>query len=300
MIEDAIILCAGFGTRLRPLTNFVPKPLFPIVCKPALALVIESLARRGIKNFFCNAHHLADKIVAASENIPQRVRVFVEPKILGTAGGIGNIFFRLGKPNRTFLVHNGDVVENFDLDSALRFHRENQFAATLILVDNPAVNTVVVEGNRVVGFGTDGTHRLTYSGVGFFEPGVLSAMPHYRFASLTEVLMPFVRAGQVGAFVETGFWSDFGTPESYLALHRDILVGGALEIPGAGEKIFFAGEKIPPAKFSGFCAVCPEAEISPEAHLENCVVWENSRVLPGRYSNSIITPYGIVQGRDLG
>ncbi|HDG67990.1 MAG TPA: NDP-sugar synthase [candidate division Zixibacteria bacterium] len=301
MVADAIILCAGYGTRLAPLTHFIPKPLFPVVCKPALGIVMERLAVAGIKNFFCNAHHLWRQIVeAVPEVAPAGVeaKVFVEKdEILGTAGGIGHIFAQIGSPQRTFLVHNGDVLENFDLEAAYRFHIAGGFAATLILVDFPRINTVIVQGDRVAGFSESVPGEgLTYSGVGFFGPEILETFPHDRPGKFAEYLLPFVRAEKVGAWRERSFWHDFGTLPGYLELHRRILIEGEFDIPGAGEGVFFA-KGTPPdgVDFYGFCAVCEDVSIPPGTQIANSVVWRGSKVSPGHYINSIITPFGVVE-----
>jgi len=306
MIENAFILAAGFGTRLAPLTTFVPKPLFPIVGKPALEIVLESLSRIGVRNFYINAHHLPEKIQKQAqdfciENVKIEI-VLEENKILGTAGGLGNIFAGINKPNETILVHNGDIIENFDIESALNFHRSKDFAATLILTDEPRINSVIVTNEKVRGFGnynrlkTGAVSRKTYSGVAFLEPEVLATFPTDSFASLIEYIEPWIERNLVGAWLDDGFWHDFGSPGAYLELHRRILYKGIFPHDSAGKKVWIAenARVSSEAKIVGFAAIGKRAEIPAGANICNSVIWDDSILSPQNYFNSIVTPQCVV------
>ncbi|RKZ35086.1 hypothetical protein DRQ33_00550 [bacterium] len=307
MLNNAIILSAGFGTRLKPLTDFVPKSLFPIVGKPALEIVMERLANRGVNNFFINAHHLAEKIVntvpVLTPETAETTVVLEKEKILGTAGGIANIFNKMNLPQETILVHNGDIIENFDLESAFRFHRDNDFLVTLIVIDNPRVNSVLTDGEIVIGFDTapypsqSAENRWTYSGVAFLEPKIISTFPNDRFSSLTECIQPFLNKKCIGVRYEKNFWCDFGTPADYLELHRKILVEGKFRISGAGENIWLdENSNIPDTvEIYGFCAIGKNVHIYSGAEIANSVIWDNSIVENKTYINSIISPYGVVE-----
>ena len=298
--NTAFILCAGFGTRLAPLTNFVPKALFPIVNRTALEIIIRRLSSRksGIKSFYINAYHLAEQISAAanSDSISQfgaNVKVVVElPKILGTAGGIGNLYRNAGKPDGTILVHNGDVIEDFDIEALYYFHRKSGAAATLVLVDNPQTNSVICDGKRVIAFRSG--EGSTYSGVSLIEPNFLKTFPHNKFASLVEYLRPYIKRGLVFAYKTRKFWCDYGTLNSYLELHRKILVDSAMQIDGAGEHIYISpdADVHPDAEIGGFAAIGKNAQIPAGCTIINSIVWKNTNVKPGKYVNTILTPYG--------
>ena len=301
-LKNSIILAAGFGTRLKPFSDTLPKPLFPLFGKPALYYIFENLAENGIENIFVNTHHLSDLILSAIPDITPtgtNVQVFVEKdKILGTAGGIGNIFKNIGEPDETILIHNGDVLEQFDIISALEFHRANNFLATLILVDEPRKNSVAVDGEIVSGFIpigekiSPGFKKLTYSGVAILEPEIISTFPRDRFASLIEYLIPFVKMKKVGAFYEKNFWCDFGTIRDYLELHRRILVDGEFLKNFAGKKIWISesAEIDDSVEIFGFAAIYDSVKISGSVRIANSVIWHNTILKNGTYINSIISP----------
>ncbi len=298
--QTAFVLCAGFGTRLMPLTKWLPKPLFPIVCRPALEVIVERLARAGVKSFFLNAHHLSEMIRAEAQRLSASLGVEIEVAvesggILGTAGGLGNLFAFAGRPCGTILVHNGDVVEDLDLLSAYEAHLRLGAAVTMVLVDRPNPGSVVVEDGFVVGF--RGGVGLTYAGVAFFEPEVLASFPR-RFSSLVEELLPWVARRAVRAAVDDRFWHDFGTLADYLDLHRRVLFSGELALPGCGAGVFVAesARVAPDASLAGFVAICPRAVVPKGAALENVVVWSEARLKPKRYVNAIVTPHAAVEG----
>ncbi|MCD6595111.1 NDP-sugar synthase [bacterium] len=302
MMKNAIILAAGFGTRLKPFSNVLPKPLFPILGKPALYYVFKRLTENGIDNFFVNTHHLADKMISsvtAITPIGTNVSIFVErDKILGTAGGIGNIFKNIGEPDETILVHNGDVLERFDIKSAVEFHKSNNFLATLIVIDEPKINSVLVDGEIVSGFVpigekvANGLEKSTYSGVAILESEIIATFPNDRFGSLVEYLMPFVEMKKVGAFFEKHFWCDFGTIREYLELHRKILVDGEYIEDYTGKEIWIAeSARIDDTvEISGFASIGDSVKISGNVRIANSVVWGRTVIENGTYINSLISP----------
>ncbi len=283
-----------------PLTNFVPKALFPIANQPALRLLLNRLASLGIREFFINAHHLAPKIVEAVRDgsiVPggAEINVVVEQEeILGTAGGIGNLYRSAGTPNETILLHNCDVIENFDLAEAYEIHRSSGAAMSMLLTDNPDTNSVIVEGDFVVGF--ERGRGLTYSGVALMEPEMMRSLPQSEPASLKDYIVKWSSRRLVRGIALSGFWRDFGTFTAYLHLHRSILIDGALEIDGAGRRFLIGdGANVhPAAELSGFVALGSGASVPQNCKLANCVVWENTDVPQGMHINRILTPFGIV------
>jgi aminoglycoside/choline kinase family phosphotransferase/dTDP-glucose pyrophosphorylase len=221
----AMILAAGFGTRLLPYTGFRPKALFTIADQPILDLMIRRLVAAGCRAIVVNTHHLHDQIeafVARSKyTIPVQTRF--EAVIRGTGGAIKNVadFW----DNQPFMVVNSDIVTDIDLEAVYRFHRQHPQPVTLVLHDAPAFNTVAVDPEDLVtGFAEPGTSAhlpngrlLAFTGIQVLDPEVLKLVPPASFHSSIDTYRTLIAEGRgVKALIVTGhYWTDIGTPERY-------------------------------------------------------------------------------------
>ncbi len=226
-----MILAAGYGTRLAPVTDHVPKPLLPIDGQPLLDRIIESFDRVGIRNIGVNTHHLGamvtDHVVRRSD--ADRFILFPEEKILGTGGALHGARDFLGDVP-CFLLHNGDVLCDADLSGLVDEHQRSGALATLLLVDWPAVNSVVLdEDGRIVSIAgrpwpVSGGRNLTYTGIGIFSRGLLDDIGP-GFSSLID---PLVRAMESDPDSVRGMapgdfrWSDLGTLTRYLEAQSEV------------------------------------------------------------------------------
>jgi aminoglycoside/choline kinase family phosphotransferase/choline kinase len=222
-----MILAAGYGTRLAPLTDHVPKPLLPVNGRTLLDHAIAALDRAGVRDVAVNTHHLGPLIGRhlAARPDASRFAIFHEPEILGTGGALdGARDFLAGGDH--FLVHNGDVISDADLKALVDGHLRSGALATLLLADWPPVNSVAVTAEGAVArigpalAGDDPAwRRLTYTGIGVFRREILQDIGP-GFSSLID---PLVRAkdrqpGSVRGLAPDGLgWSDLGTPARYLA-----------------------------------------------------------------------------------
>ena len=226
-----MVLAAGHGTRLAPLTDLVPKPLLPVGGRALLDLAVANLDRAGVGPIVVNTHHLADQVAAhvRARRDAARFTLSHEPAILGTGGALdGARAFLDGAPE--FLLHNGDVLTDADLGGLLRAHRAGGAVATLMLVDCPGVNTVDVGANgevlRLAGRPAGGpaaARRLTYAGVGAFARRLLADVPAGP-SSLVDVLAAVIARdpGAVLAWVPGGArWDDVGTFARWLGAQPD-------------------------------------------------------------------------------
>ena len=265
---NVLILAAGLGTRLRPLTNDVPKPLVPVVDASILDLQARKARAIGNVRLHANAHYLAEQVVAAGETLGFE-KVWVEqPEILGTAGPLHRIYaagYRGG-----LLVMNGDAYCSFDLkkfvESAVsRASLENGPQVALLAVDFPQVNTFRVDANgRLAGiagrFGETSGTPATFSGVSWYSDAALSRIREGEFdirefwkQEIAAGRAPFVDMSQLNAT-----WIDMGSPEGLMSavearlkeLGRDpneAVVETGVELP-AGVKIrhsvIYAGAEI--------------------------------------------------------
>ena len=243
----AVILAGGEGTRLRPLTLQVPKPVVPIANVPFLGYQLNLLHRHGISEAILSLGYRPDKIEAVlgdGSRFRTRLRYVVERSPLGTAGAFKNAEPLLDGPA---VVFNGDILCDFDLTEMLRSHRRRSAVATLALtrVDNPSAYGLVETGEdgRITRFlekpGLDQvTCNTINAGLYVLEPEVLKTIPVGVNTSFERAVFPgLLASGQaVYAYISPGYWMDIGTPQKYLQAHRDILQGRFVP-PAAGPSI---------------------------------------------------------------
>jgi MurNAc alpha-1-phosphate uridylyltransferase len=208
----AIILAAGFGNRMRPLTDFKPKPLLEVAGKPLIVYQIEKLAEAGFEEIIINIAHLGFMIPEAlGDGSKWGVRIIYsdeqEEGALESAGGIVKALPLLG--SEPFLVVNGDIWcdyrfdANFDLKGDL---------AHLIMVNNPEHNSkgdFALKKGRVY---NEGSERFTFSGIGYYSPGLFEKLS-YGKRPLAPLLREAIADNRVGGELHKGEWRDIGTPE---------------------------------------------------------------------------------------
>jgi len=253
-VMKAMILAAGLGTRLLPLTRKTPKPLFPILGQPLIDILVRRLQDAGCEAVIINTHHLAEKIdqfvKGQDYGIPVHTRY--EPTILGTGGAIKNVEdFWDEKP---FMVVNSDVFTNIDLAQIHAFHLSHEDPVTLVLHDCPPFNHVWVDpGDHVVGFGQRepcpppppqpllgaGTRlrQLAFTGIQVLDPGVLDFIPPGAHYGIIDAYCDMIRSGMTprGCIAQNRYWHDIGTMAGYHGAAREALAREALETlsPGA-------------------------------------------------------------------
>jgi len=221
----ALILAAGYGTRLRPYTEHTPKPLFTIAGRPLLDLIIGQLQEAGCRAVIVNTHHLHHKIEAFLRSQRYGLKVFTryEPQILGTGGAIKNVadFW----DDQPFMVINADIVADIDLKEVYHAHCRLHPPATLVLCDNPVFNSVAVRQNKwVTGFYNPTQsaimppgNLLTFTGIQVLEPQILNYIPENTFYSSIDAFKKILAEGRkLRAFITPkDRWQDIGTPQSY-------------------------------------------------------------------------------------
>jgi len=217
-----MILAAGRGERMRPLTDSVPKPLLSVGGKALIVRHLEALARCGVHEVVINHAWLGDRIEAAlgdGSRFGLRIRFSPEAQALETAGGIANALHWLGE--EPFAVVNADVFTDFDLCSlrarGARLQRDDDLAH-LVLVDNPVQHPLgdfALEAGRVL---ADGARRLTFSGIGVYHPRLFSGIVPGTRAALAPLLREAMARGRVSGEHHRGAWDDVGTPARLEAL----------------------------------------------------------------------------------
>lgn len=216
--QHAMILAAGRGERMRPLTDHTPKPLLTVGGKPLIVWHLERLAAAGYKQIVINHAHLGAQIVSAlgdGATWGVHIRYSPEPQALETAGGIAQALHLLG--DAPFLVVNGDTYS--DIDYA-QLHLPPQMQALLVMVDNPPQHT---QGDFALVDGLVDASllpRLTFSGVGMYDPTLFAQIVPGSSAKLAPLLIQAMQQGQVSGVHHRGVWHDIGTPERLLQLDQ--------------------------------------------------------------------------------
>jgi len=275
----AMILSAGYGTRLWPLTEDRTKPAIPILGKPLVGYVAEYLASYGWRDILVNLHHRPDSVRRAlgdGSKFGVSLRYIDEPVILGTSGALDNArsFFE----SETFLVINGKLICDIDLNAALKTHRESGAIATLVLLPNTKYErfTVVETSNGLLkGFGgmpapdSGGDQPpLMFTGIQILEPRIFEYIPRGVFShSTTDVYPNAILQGEcVGVHIGSGTWYELSTLQRYLDISLALLAA-------RHEKLTVGARSV----------------ISPQAEVSDAVLWDDVIVEAGaRVSRAVL------------
>ena len=285
----ALLLAGGFGTRLRPLTYTRPKHLLPIANRPHIEHVFDLLRRHGISDVVLTTSYLAEAFEETVERaLGDGMNVYVthEEVGLGTAGALKNAEAEVG--DETFLVFNGDVLTDVDLDGLVAFHRERGAHATILLtpVEDPSAFGVVPTepDGRVTGFiekpaREDAPTNQINAGVYVLEPSILERIPEGREWSLERALFPELVEEKVPLYARStdAYWMDVGTPDKYLRVNMDAITGRF--------------------KMHAGSAVSEDATIDTSAHVTNSCVGAGVKVHGGAtVEDSVILPGCSISG----
>jgi len=274
----AMILSAGYGTRLWPLTEDRTKPALPILGKPLVGYVAEYLSQYGFNEIVVNLHHRPDSVRKAlgdGSAFGVKLHYVEEPVILGTSGGLDNAreFFL----DDTFVVVNGKIITDVDLSAALDTHRKRNALATLVLMHNrkyERFTVVETHDGLVTRFGGmpaqpyADTPLLMFTGIQILEPRIFEYIPPGVFSnSTTDVYPEAIAKGEVvAAHVTEGKWRELSTLQRYLDISIEML-------KETGQS-FTAG---------------PHCRIAPSAHVKDSILWDNVQIAEGaRVSRAIL------------
>jgi mannose-1-phosphate guanylyltransferase len=312
---QALILAGGEGTRLRPLTYTVPKPVLPLAGRPHVAYVIDWLVRHGVDDVVISCGHLAEGMRRAVADLEPgvEIRYAEEPEARGTAGAIRFAEDMLGD---RFLVLNGDVLCDLDLTALIEQHERTGAQATIALypVEDPSGYGLVhrhddgeitefLEKPKPEQIDTDEINAGAY----LLERSVLDRIPPDRAVSIEREVFPvLIGEGLYGIRLE-GYWIDIGTPERYLEANWDILEGRVeTSIDVDDPAMVAAGCEISPdAELRAPCVVGPDCTVGSGAVversvlLEGCVVEDNATVTESILSAGV-TVGGKVTGAVVG
>ncbi len=304
-MPKGMMLAAGRGTRLCPLTDYIPKPLLPVANLPVMAYGLQALRRLGITEICSNVSYRADQILAIfGDGGAHGVKLHwsIEQEPTGTAGGMKGMQTYLDSD--LVVVIAGDAMLDLDLRPLLAGHRERGAFATLatVPVRDPSQYGVVVTDSeyRIISFqekpapGTE-ISRQANTGIYIFDPGIFDLIPAGEFTDFA--LNVFPRILQLGlpfyAIPVTGYWTDIGNPGDYLQANLDYLAG-RIKVEGRGSRycgnLVGANTITDDALLDG-CTVGDGASLSRGCVLTNTVIWPGTVITtPMRLSSAVLTP----------
>jgi mannose-1-phosphate guanylyltransferase len=316
VVRTAFVLCAGWGKRLQPLTNQIPKPLVPICGIPLCQFALARIAAAGVERIVINTHRLADEFIRLFPEYPQPsyfrgvpVLFRHEPVLLETAGGLKNIEDLL-LPGPV-LVHNGDILAELDLPALFAAHEKSGALCTLAL--RSSGGPLQVGFDKQTGLVTDirgelgsSAPRFLYTGVCVVDPALLPRIPRGEPWSFVPVWLDALRAGEkiAGVVLDDGIWRDIGNVEEYLRIHAD-LASGAVEIASPPAESPWPQWRMPAArvdgsaKLNGWNWLGPDCQVSAGATVENSILWAGSKVEPGASVASSVVREGMLAAGEV-
>ena len=290
-----MILAAGFGTRLRPLSLIRPKALVPVGNIPVIDKVIHYLRGQSISEIVVNAHHHRRQIVEhlnSGRPFGMDIQVRVEPEILGTGGGIKNTedFWNTD----AFIVINSDILTNINIVEAYEVHRRIGCLVTLILHDQPPFNQIQIDSRMNILDITEDNHpgRLAFTGIHIINPEILNYIPQGIFSNIIDCYRMLIQKGKpVKAYVSEGHkWRDIGTVESYVLANKEALQGNNPFLLAPSSRIHSS------TKLRDWSIIGDKSCLEQGVEITRSILWENVTIRKGiRVVDSIVTSSKVVK-----
>jgi mannose-1-phosphate guanylyltransferase len=284
----AMILAAGFGTRFRPVTYTLPKPLVPLCNRPLIGWAVDALLAAGIRELIVNLHHLPEPLEQWLRTHYAGVADFefsFEPEILGTGGGVRKVRALLAAEDE-FLLVNGDTIQTVPFD-ALRSARAQRDAIAALTLRHPPegdrFTAVYFHDGRITGFGRGTGEPLMFSGSHLISRRIFDYLPDKDFSGIDdEVYQPLIDSSRevVAGVVDDALWFDVGSPRRYMSATRAILGGRSIiddsaTVTGSAERsVIGAGSTVAGA-------------------LHDSVIWDDCRIGDGVTLDGCIVAHGV-------
>ena len=293
-------MAGGFGTRLRPLTNNLPKPMVPMANRPMMEHIIELLKKNDITALTALLYFQPEMIsgyLGDGSDFGVKLDYITLTVDLGTAGAVGSAMRKTGGDETTLII-SGDVLTDIDLNRAVEFHKKNNSVATIVLtrVENPLPFGIVItdEEGRIVRFLEKPSWGEVFSdtintGIYILEKKALDYIPTDREFDFSKDLFPLMleKKEPLFGYIAEGYWKDVGSLEEYRAANMDILQGNVhVEIPGErieGRRLWVGkGSRIDfTARLEGAIVIGENCRIEADARISNSIIGPNSTVEEG-------------------
>ena len=291
---QAFILSAGKGTRLLPYTKILPKPLFPILGKPIIEIILDQLKKLGITSIGINVFHLKEKLLNFLKSYQNRnpqleIQIFEEQELLGTGGAILNAknFFK----ERTLII-NSDILTNFDFKKLYFFSTYLSSPVIMVLYKGEKNNVCVdLDSNIILSFRKYKKNLFTFAGIQIIDPYIIKYFPFKK--DLIEIYQELIkRKFNISAYIENNsYFKDIGTIKNYLKAHEDILIN-KIKIP---EVPFYSNSLVIKSKninnnvvLKDWVYIEKDTIIENNTQLSRVISWKGAYIKSGIYKDKIL------------
>ena len=298
MVSKAMVMAAGVGSRLDPLTQHIPKPLVSIANRPVMDILFERLLEISIKDVIANTHYLSDKIVEHYKNNDLGINFsyVCEKELSGTAGGVKKcqFFFNEGED---FLILSADGLSNADLQAGIDAHKKSGAIATIgikriAMEEIPNFGVVVTNENGVITQFQekpsikDAKSDFINTGIYIFNYKIFDYIPENTFYDFAKNVFPDLMSKnlEINTFQVSEYWSDIGTIDQYKQSTEDLFnklyTINHSPIIETEEGSYITGKSYiaPSAKFIGFNTIGKNCIIGKNVTLENCIIWDDVEI----------------------
>lgn len=300
MVKKAMIMSAGVGSRLNPLTNDVPKPLVPIANIPTMDILLEHLANNGITKVIANTHYLGKQIHSRYEkDSPIKIdfTYIHEDELSGTAGGLKKCQFFFDK-GENFLVMSADGLTELDIEKAIEHHKKSNCIATMVTkkVSESEVDKFGVVVTDSKGFikefqekpkREEAKSNLINTGIYVFNYEIFNYIPENTTFDFAKNVFPTLLANgiKINTYLTEKYWSDIGSIEQYIESTKDILNKkinvNKLNIKKTKDALFTIGNdtKISnSATIEGTCVIGNKCCLKDNSAIKNSILWDNVEI----------------------
>ena len=287
LITQAFVLGAGLGTRLRPLTHELPKPIVPIFQKPLITFAFDHLIDSGIEKFIVNTHRQPEAFASVFPENKYRglpLEFVNEPVLLETGGGIKNVERQLGRD--PFITYSGDVLTDLPMERLIKQHRDLKNDVTLVLRRTGLGSQIALREDRVVDIGN---HRgvpgdYDFANIALWNMSIFKRLPPGQKISFIPVLANWIsEGGKIGGVViDEGKWFNIGSRADYLEVHRIISQGDwrpafvkETDWPRAVHPSAMVDRS---ARIRGCSVVGKDCRVGAEAILDDTILWPGAQI----------------------
>ena len=311
----AMVMSAGVGSRLDPLTRFVPKPLVPIANRPVMDILFEKLISIGVKDVICNTHYLSDKIIERykKNNFGINFNFIKEETLSGTAGGVKKCQFFFDKDN-PFLVLSADGLSNVDLEKGIEIHKKSGAIATIgikqiSLEEVSHFGVVVTDENGFISEFqekpsiNEAKSNFINTGIYIFDYKIFDYIPENTFYDFAKNVFPeLLKEHAINTFEVKEYWSDIGTLEQYKQSVQDLFNGECkfshAPIVYDHSGAYIAEDAVIPksVQFVGNSVIGRYSNIGENTVIENSIIWDNVVIAPNlRIADSVIASNSVIK-----
>ncbi len=316
-LTKAMIMSAGVGSRLDPLTKDLPKPLVPVFNRPVMDILFEKLSFLGINDVICNTYYLADKIIDryTKNDLGINFNYIKEETLSGTAGGVKKCqhFFEEGD---SFIVLSADGLTNADIQKGIEIHRQSGAIATIGVKQIPIeevshFGVVVTDKNGfIIEFQekpsvSEAKSNLINTGIYIFDYKIFEYIPENTFYDFAKNVFPkLLLEHAINTFEVNEYWSDIGTLDQYKQSVQDVFAGKCefehSPIVCKENGSYISQSSIDKSvKFIGNSTIGSNVIIGEDAIIDSCIIWDNVHIAPNVHLRNCIIPSGCIIDRDL-